>query len=231
MGADWFSIRDLKRGMAFASVTGMCALLFIAAMANDSSATSQCRSSSTNGSQTVGMSTVVVQNQTNANGSAVVLQAIGILQQTSVFGNDNGILRRIAYVETRDGTRPDSESNGGGIWAVNATKFLQTQNIEANARLPPKLQQIKDALNIDWLLVEWEDLQIPLYSAIAARLILYIAPRAIPPEDDLEAQARFWVENYSPDGDEDNFVGASSGLQGICIIINMHLCLLPHHPV
>ena len=37
-------------------------------------------------------------NQTNANGSAVVLQAIGTLQQSGVFGNDNGILRRMGHL-------------------------------------------------------------------------------------------------------------------------------------
>ena len=157
-------------------------------------------------------------NQTNANGSAVVLQAIGTLQQSGVFGNDNGILRRIAYAETRDGTRAD-ESNGGGIWAVSESNFLRTQNTEANVRLPMKLQQIKDAFGIDWLLVEWEDLRIPLYSIIAARLVLYIAPRAIPSANDLQAQARFWVDNYNPAGDEDEFVGVSSGLQGISVLL------------
>ena len=155
-------------------------------------------------------------NQTNASGSAVVLQAIGTLQRSGVFGNDNGMLRRIAYAETHDGTWPDA-SNGGGIWAVSESKFLQTQNIEANVRLPMKLQQTEDAFGIDWLQVEWEDLRIPLYSVIAARLVLYVAPRAIPSANDLQAQARFWVENYNPAGDEDEFVGASSGLQGILL--------------
>ena len=63
--------------------------------------------------------------QINANGSAVVLQTIGSLQQCEVLGNDNELLRRIAYVETRDGTlTTDSNDGSWGIWAVRENKFL-----------------------------------------------------------------------------------------------------------
>ena len=203
-------------------------------------AISQCRSSPTqndnrnllpNGNDTaVDLELDLLLNQTNANGSAVVLQAIGALQQSEVFGNDNGMLRRIAYAETRDGTRRADASNDGGIWAVGESKFLQTQNIETNVRLPMKLQQIEEAFGVDWLQVEWEDLRMPLYSVIAARLVLYVAPRAIPPANDLQAQARFWVENYNPAGDEDEFIGASSGLRGILNLVSatiLDIVILP----
>ena len=151
-------------------------------------------------------------SQANANGSAVVLEVIGSLQQSGVFGDDNEMLRRIAYVETRDGTQPSD--TGGGIWAVSESRFLQTQNLQANARLPAKLRQIQVAFQIDWLQVQRRDLCEPLYSAIAARLVLYLAPRAIPSTNDLEAQASFWVKYYNPDGNEEDFTAVSSGLQG-----------------
>lgn len=151
-------------------------------------------------------------SQANANGSAVVLEAVGAIQQSGVFGDDNEILRRIAYVETRDGTQPGD--TGGGIWAVSESRFLQTQNLQANVRLPAKLKQIQAAFQIDWLQVQRRDLCEPLYSAIAARLVLYLAPRAIPPTNDLEAQARFWVQYYNPDGNKEGFIAVSSGLQG-----------------
>ena len=151
-------------------------------------------------------------SQANANGSAVVLEAVGALQQSGVFGDDNEMLRRIAYVETRDGTQPSDA--GGGIWAVSESRFMQTQIFEANVRLPAKLRQIQAAFQIDWLQVQRRDLCEPLYSAIAARLVLYLAPRAIPPVNDLEAQARFWVQYYNPDGNEEDFTAVSSGLRG-----------------
>ena len=151
--------------------------------------------------------------QPYANGSAVVLQTIARIQQSGVFGNDNGILRRIAYVETRDGTLTNT-SNGGGIWAVDENKFQQTRNVDANVRLPARFRQIRDAFGIDWLSVQWRDLQVPLYSAIASRLVLYLAPRAIPPESDLSAQADFWVQYYNPNGDRADFSATAVGLQG-----------------
>lgn len=155
--------------------------------------------------------------QSNANGSAVVLLVVGRLQQSGVFGNDNELLRRIAFVETRDGTLPDTfrEGYNGGIWAVDEAAFLGTKTNDAsNVRLPAKLQQIRDHFEIDWTSVQWSDLRKPLHSAIAARLILYLAPRAIPPTNDLEAQAMFWVQYYNSDGDEADFAAISSGLEG-----------------
>ena len=152
--------------------------------------------------------------QVNATGSAVVLQAIGRLQQSGVFGNDNELLRRIAYVEARDGTLTNA-STDGGIWAVRESKFLQTQDLEANIQLPAILTQIQNIFGIDWMSVQWRDLRMPLYSMIAARLVLYLTPQAIPPSNDLEAQVMFWVQYYNPDGDEDDFIGVSRALQGI----------------
>ena len=88
--------------------------------------------------------------QPYANGSAVVLyiQTIARIQQSGVFGNDNGILRRIAYVETRDGTLINT-SNGGGIWAVDENKFQQTKNVDANVRLPVGLVGLQGKLRKD----------------------------------------------------------------------------------
>ena len=49
-----------------------------------------------------GASSVIDNNtleQTNASGSAVVLQTIASLQQSGLLGNDNELLRQIVYVE------------------------------------------------------------------------------------------------------------------------------------
>ena len=50
-----------------------------------------------------------------------MLLSVGRIQQSGVFGNDNDILRRIAYVETRDRVHSGTFREGydGGIWAVN----------------------------------------------------------------------------------------------------------------
>ena len=47
-----------------------------------------------------------------ANGTAVVLLSIAHIQQAAIFPDDNEMLRRTAYVETRDGSDPDTYSEG-----------------------------------------------------------------------------------------------------------------------
>ena len=78
-------------------------------------------------------------------------------------------------------------------------------------------EQIQNSFGINWTSVQWRDLHIPLYSAIAARLVLYLAPSDSPPADDLKAQARFWVMYYNPEGSQNDFIGASAALQGKCM--------------
>ena len=158
--------------------------------------------------------TIILQDR--ANGSAAVLLAVAAIQQSGVFGNDNDILRRIAYVETRDGTTADTFRSGynGGIWAVDESTFANTKNIDGFARLPAKLQQIEETLSINWFNVQWSDLRRPLYSALAARLVIFQATRPVPPASDILGQAEFWVEHYNSAGNTANFVTTSTGLEG-----------------
>lgn len=154
--------------------------------------------------------------QDGATGSEATLLSIGSVHQSGVFGDDNELLRRIAYTETRDGTLSDTYRSGyhGGIWAVDEVEFLKTKNTTQFTRLPAKFQQIRFHFGIDWQNVQWRELRKPIYSALAARLVLYIAPRSIPSADDLPAQAQFWVSYYNGDGDASTFVTTSSGLEG-----------------
>ena len=160
--------------------------------------------------------------QDGVNGSAVVLLAVARIQQSGAFGNDNDMLRRLAYVETRDGALPDTFRVGynGGLWAVDEDPFLQTKNTVLNNRLPVKLQQVEQLLGINWQSVQWMDLRKPIYSALAARLILFTANSAVPSTSDLEAQGRFWIQYYNPGGDLSEFISLSSGLQGR---LHMHM--------
>ena len=122
------------------------------------------------------------------------------------------LIRRIAFVETKDGTIGDTFN--GGIWAVDEKKFSVTQNIKGFSRLPAKLQQIERTLNFNWLKVKWSDLGRPLFGAIAARLVLFLASDPTPPATDLVGQALFWVEHYNRNGTVSEFLSRSSGLEG-----------------
>ena len=162
---------------------------------------------------------VALQNityQDGAAGSEATLLSIGSIHQSGVFGDDKELLRRIAYAATTDGTQPDTYRAGyhGGIWAVDEDQFLKTKNTTLYTRLPARFQQIQIHFGINWLSVQWTELRKPIYSVIAARLVLYIAPASIPSADDLARQAQFWVAHYNRNGDASAFVTTSSGLQG-----------------
>ena len=150
-----------------------------------------------------------------AKGTAVVLLSIAHIQQAAIFPDDNEMLRRIAYVETRDGSDSDtySEGNYGGIWAVNEDAFENTKDT-SNALLALKHEQIAQQFGIDWGRVEFSELRKPIYSALAARLVLFAAPRAIPSRTDVAAQAQFWRENYDFGRCSSDFIGATNKLQG-----------------
>ena len=54
----------------------------------------------------------------------------------------------------------------------------------------------------------------PLYSAIAARLLLFIAPERLPDASDIEGQALLWKRYYNENGSVAEFTGAAYELEG-----------------
>ena len=150
-----------------------------------------------------------------ANGTAVVLLSIAHIQQAAIFPDDNEMLRRIAYVETRDGSDSDTycEGNSGGIWAVSETTFENTKDT-SNTLLALKHEQIVQQFGIDWGRVQFSELRKPFYSALAARLVLFAAQRAIPNNTDVTAQAQCWREHYNSAGSMNHFIQVTHQLQG-----------------
>ena len=72
-----------------------------------------------------------------AAGTDVVLASIALIQPLTIFPNDNRLLRRVAFAETRDGVDMDTFRPGynGGIWQVDEDIFNQTQDTTANPEL------------------------------------------------------------------------------------------------
>ena len=91
---------------------------------------------------------------------------------------------------------------------VDENMLLTTQSQAAKSYLQNNFIDIKSAFGIDWTQVTWQDLRMPFYSGLAARLYLHYSGRneqaGIP--RDLESQAKFWVKYYRPAGDEDHFI-------------------------
>ena len=148
-------------------------------------------------------------------GTDVVLLSIAYIHQVAIFQDDNNLLRRIAFVETKDGSYLDA-FNQRNIWAVDEDTLLTTQ---VNKTIFfQKHEEIKHLFGIEWKTVQWSELNKPLYSALAARLVLFIAPEDIPSSEAVPAQAQFWRDHYNGDGSVNDFMRAANKLEGKYIV-------------
>ena len=111
-------------------------------------------------------------------------------------------MRRIAYVESKDGTDSGTYQSGyhGGIWQVDNVALLDTQKTDSHPLLTKKFAAIEASFGIDWRKVKWEDLRKPLYSGLAARLFLSSIPEHIPVASDIRAQGQYWKDHYNKSG-------------------------------
>lgn len=118
--------------------------------------------------------------------------------------DDHEFMKRVAYVMSEFGKDMKKK---GGIWQVTRYAFDDTKDTESHRHLPRKYEQILDAFNIDWQSIEYEELDKPFYSALAARLYLSNYPEYIPPADQLQDQAKYWKFKYMRgSGDIQSFV-------------------------
>ena len=150
-----------------------------------------------------------------ANGSDVVEAVLSKLDTfEEIFGPDHRFMRRLAYVETRDGTDQDE----GGIWDVDAPKI---QLIRETLNDPASLvySELNEALDLIAINEHFQDvhsyfnidqMDVPLYSGLAARLFLYYIQirekTNIPQAGELEEQANFWVSHYHRGAAEQYFL-------------------------
>ena len=146
-------------------------------------------------------------------GSKVVLAVVRrINDNLKILPNDNQFLRRIAYVESKDGADHGTYHRSGyhgGIWQVDEVGFKDTQDVSSHPKLEDKFVLIKKFFGIEWSKVKWEDLRKPLYSGLAARLKLSNVVEKIPDASDIEKQGRYWKRHYNSEqgaGTVDKFV-------------------------
>lgn len=135
-----------------------------------------------------------------ASGSLVVLSSIAKITDAAVFPlPDQQLLRRIAYVETRDGLDSDTysdSSNNGGIWQLSFGRYKETKtNVSSTI-----LNEINEKLQINWTNTSWHDLRKPLYSALAARLYFEVSKVNFAGQLPVADQADYWANNYTSSG-------------------------------
>ncbi|XP_022079977.1 uncharacterized protein LOC110973441 [Acanthaster planci] len=146
----------------------------------------------------VGIDLTVVANKFN---TTVVEATITKLNRLAEVNEDlranNRFLRRIAWVETEDGTAAHTYSDPtyhGGIWRVDEAVFDATTRMVNELVHLSIFDDIERLFCIRWSRASWEDCRKPLYSALAARLFFHNLNNVIPLA--LEAQADNWFREY-----------------------------------
>ena len=149
--------------------------------------------------------------QAKANGVSVVDAAIRLIEKSAIFPSDKGLLRKIAWVESKFGTDPSTFRTGNagvGIWQMDLIGLQDTQNTDSHPKLKDRHEAIKKQFPaIDWKTVTMIDLHKPLYAGLAARLLLSNIKEAIPSGE--EAQALYWKKYYNTNsgkGTKDKFL-------------------------
>lgn len=108
-----------------------------------------------------------------------------------IFMDDNHFVKRVAMVENS----LNRTSKEGGLWNVDECAFKATQNKrKENKQLAALHKTVRRTFGVTWSKVKYSDLRRPLYSVLAARIILEMTERSIP--RGLRNQARFWLETY-----------------------------------
>ncbi len=138
-------------------------------------------------------------------GTSTVLATIRLVQHSGIFLEDYDILRRIAYAETLDGTEYYA-ANSGGIWKVSEQVFNITKSVSSNNTDSSGFNIINDILDavdsvfrINWDTVTYQDLEKPLYSALAARIYIQQLQEndGISISSNANEQATLWLTEYS----------------------------------
>ncbi|OQV18313.1 hypothetical protein BV898_07518 [Hypsibius exemplaris] len=152
----------------------------------------------------VGAQTTDTTLQERTHSEDVVDVVIKKITRANFASPDKGFMKRIACAESQYGTAPTTYANGyyGGVWQMDEANFLLTKNNITYPNLNEFHRKIfRSSLRIDWTKVVWQDLWKPLYSGLAARILLWIRQEAghvIP--DTLANQAVYWKTHYDIGG-------------------------------
>ncbi|XP_022080067.1 von Willebrand factor A domain-containing protein 2-like [Acanthaster planci] len=153
-------------------------------------------------------------------GTAVVEATVGQINRlvgvNSDLRADNRFIRRIAWVETTDGTEAftySDHSYHGGIWRVDRYAYDATVAMYNNPRYASVFDDIKTLMDINWSRTTWEYCRRPLYSALAARLYFHSLQPNVPQV--LTSQAELWRNRYhdQPSDTVENFISKVEGLE------------------
>ena len=162
-------------------------------------------------------------------GTDVVIATVNRIRISGIFPDDFQFLRRMAYVETRDGET--AMAGNGGIWNVNSGVFRRVKSFLNTPRGFDFTQSIRGAFKLEWFekVKTRQDLDVPLYSALTVMLRIHITEGTEIPSE-LSEQAEFWnvLFNRSP-GAEFNFTRDVGALEREGEGSMYYLCISPYH--
>ena len=169
-------------------------------------------------------------NREDASGTAVVEAVLDVLKNSGIFPPDHGFMRRIAYIETRDGTNISENTNVTnqyervGIWGLseytlNSMRYQLKQHSHETKydNLTECSKQIYRRFGVNVTSDEKMNMRIPLMSGIAARFYLeyltVLKNEQLP--EDLAGQAFFWASQYRIDANPIVFKKGVMELEGM----------------
>ena len=141
--------------------------------------------------------TVDLAQKHEMSGSKVVEAVVDRIARSEIFENDFGYVRRISWVETKDGLekltfRPNYH---GGLWQMDEKVFKQTKDTNTYPTLTEKFAKIEAEFQISWVSVQWNDLRKPLHCGLAVHLYMFTRVEKIPLN--VQHQAEHWKRNYN----------------------------------
>ena len=156
--------------------------------------------------------------QSGAIGENVVLTTVKKIEDSGIFPENFGFLRRMAAVETGDG---EMFINGtGGIWRIDTQSFSFVNGVIRTDLYKDDFEtKFEENFCFEWsnTITEYGDLDIPLYSALAVMVRLSTAGRSILSED-IDEQAQVWKSIFRVNGDVKQFIETVTKLEG-----NLHM--------
>ena len=145
-------------------------------------------------------------NHDGANGSCVVEAVLKQLNKSGIFQQDHRFMRRMAFVETRDGRETVHENftrchKGVGIWGMTQIFFQSMKRRMRNVEYPQLNTVVRDiceAFGVNLTGHERLNLRNPLVSGIVARFyLLYLTVlQDVEFPESKEHQATFWQSQY-----------------------------------
>ena len=136
------------------------------------------------------------------NGTDVVRAVISKIVFSNIsFNQEIGLevfMRTMAFVETRDGTQLNTSTSGGGIWNISEYYFGEAKSqlqSDRGLQIIMELQQEHTQNHIrlmDWDSLVYENLTVPLYSGLIARILIHSSATRL----NSTSHSEFWTSEF-----------------------------------